>query len=143
STSRGSEEPAWQGTGNSVLGSTTMLAATHPQGAVVGSTATLDYSNLITNEEFGSPLFESVAHQFTVQIHRSDLSCPETMARVRAVLDREKPAHTDYHLCTIEPRMRVGFQARLGIDAVIGGGREDIRLGSAKLDGDSVIGGDA
>jgi phage tail-like protein len=141
--SSGSEAADWQGAANSVLGATTMLAAAHPQGAVLGSTATLDYSNLITNEEFGSPLFESVAHQFTVQIYRSDLSCPETMARVRAVLDREKPAHTDYHLCTIEARMRVGFQARLGIDAVVGGSREDIRLGSAKLDGDAVIGGEA
>jgi hypothetical protein len=38
--------------------------------------------------------------------------------------------------------MRVGFQARLGIDAVIGGGTEDIRLGSATLDGEDVIGGE-
>lgn len=140
--SRGSKETTWQGVENSVLGITTMLAAAHPQGAVLGSTATLDYSNLITNGEFGSPLFEDVAHQFTVHIHRSAVSNPETMSRVRAVIDREKPAHTDYHLCIIEPRMRVGFSARLGIDAVIGGGTEDIRLGSATLDGREVTGGE-
>jgi phage tail-like protein len=140
--SRGSEEAAWQGAENSVLGATTMLAAAHPQGAVVGSTATLDYSNLISNEEFGSPLFEDVAHQFTVQIYRSALSCPATISRVRALLDREKPAHTDYHLCIIEPRMRVGFQAAVGIDTVIAGSAEDISLGTASLDGIDVIGGE-
>jgi len=140
--SRGSKETAWQGVENSVLGATTMLAAAQPQGAVLGSTATLDYSTLIRNEEFGSPLFEDVAHQFTVQIYRSALSCPETISRVRAVLDREKPAHTDYHLCIIEPHLRVGFQARLGIDAVVAGGTEDIRLGAATLDADDVIGGE-
>ena len=93
-----------------------MLAAAQPQGAVVGTTATLDYSNLITTEEFGTPLFEDVAHQFTVQISSAELRCPEAVARVRRVLDREKPAHTDYHLCTIQPRMRVGFQAMVGLD---------------------------
>ncbi|HZI47361.1 MAG TPA: phage tail protein I, partial [Pyrinomonadaceae bacterium] len=106
--------PPWQNTENSVLGATTMLAASQPQGAVLGSTATLDYSTLITNEEFGSPLFEDVAHQFTVQVYQSALTCPEMMSQVREVLDREKPAHTDYHLCVIRPRMRVGFQASVG-----------------------------
>jgi phage tail-like protein len=140
--SPGSKETVWQGAENSVLGATTMLAGKQPQGAVLGSTASLDYSNLITYEEFGSPLFEDVAHRFTVQVYRSALSCPETMSRVRAVLDREKPAHTDYHLCIIEPRMRVGFQARLGIDAVVAGGTENISLGAATLAGDDVIGGE-
>ncbi len=114
------KEQELQATENSILGVTTMLAVAQPQGAVVGTTATLDYSNLITNEEFGTPLFEDVAHQFTVQISSAELRCPEAVSRVRRVLDREKPAHTDYHLCTIQPRMRVGFQATVGIDAVVG-----------------------
>ena len=67
---------------------------------------------------------------------------PETISRVRAVLDREKPAHTDYHLCVIEPRMRVGFQASVGIDTVVGGSAEEIKLGSAMLGGHDVIGGE-
>jgi hypothetical protein len=37
------------------------------------------------------------------------------------VLDREKPAHTTYHLCVIEPRMRVGLQSIVGVDAIVGG----------------------
>jgi phage tail-like protein len=139
----GSKTPAWQNTENSVLGATTMLAASEPQGAVLGSTTTLDYATLISNEEFGSPLFEDVAHQFTVQIHRSALNCPESLSRVRAVLDREKPAHTDYHLCVIEPRMRVGFQASVGVDTVVGGSAPEIALGSTLVDGNEVIGGES
>jgi phage tail-like protein len=138
----GGPETEWQNTQNSVLGATTMLAGSAPQGAVLGSTATLDYSTLINNEEFGSPLFAGVAHQFTVRIYRSALACPETMSRVRAVLDREKPAHTDYHVCVIEPRLRVGFQASVGVDAVVGGSAQDLKLGGGILNGYDVIGGE-
>ncbi len=130
------KEPELQATENSILGVTTMLAAAQPQGAVVGTTATLDYSNLITNEEFGTPLFEDVAHQFTVQISSAELRCPEVESYVRRVLDREKPAHTDYHLCTIQPLMRVGFQATVGIDAVVGDSvKHSSALGSDSYEG--------
>jgi hypothetical protein len=38
------------------------------------------------------------------------------------VIEREKPAHTMSHLCVIEAgSLQVGFQARLGIDTVLGG----------------------
>jgi hypothetical protein len=116
-----------------------MLASAQPQGAVLGTTATLDYSHLITNEEFGAPLFESVAHQFSVQFYRSQLKCADTLAELRAIIESEKPAHTDYHLCIIEPRMRVGFQSRVGIDAVIGGPPMQTRLGEGS---ELVLGGE-
>jgi phage tail-like protein len=138
----GARETTWKTTENSILGLTTMLAPAQPQGAVLGTTATLDYSNLITNEEFGEPLFEDVAHQFTVQLYRSQMQCAETLSRVRTVLDREKPAHTAYHICIIEPRLRVGFQATVGIDTVIAGSAQDIRLGEATLAGIDAIGGE-
>ncbi|HZE70858.1 MAG TPA: phage tail protein I [Pyrinomonadaceae bacterium] len=115
------KEKEWSGSEQSSLGVTTMLAPAHPQGAVIGATATLDHSHLITNEEFGAPLFEDLAHQFNVQVYRSQLKCAETLTKVRSIIDGEKPAHTEYHLCIIEPRMRVEFQARLGIDTVVAG----------------------
>lgn len=114
-------EKSWADTENSVLGVTTMLAPAHPQGAVIGSTAMLDQSHLIGNAEIGSPLFAGVAHRFTVQVFRGQLQCAETVNRIGDLIRREKPAHTEYHLCVVEPRMRVGYQARVGIDAVVGG----------------------
>jgi hypothetical protein len=50
---------------------------------------------------------------------------------VRAVIEREKPAHTTYHLCVIEPRMRVGAQARLGIDTIVSQGPPPAGIGVA------------
>lgn len=141
---RGSrQEPSWQATENSVLGVTTMLLPASPQGAVLGSSATLDHSHLITNEEFGAPLFSDVAHQFNVQIYRTQLHCPETLPRIRALIEREKPAHTEYHLCVIEPRLRVGFQARVGKDAVVAGPPSQLLLHEGMaLDRQSSLGGE-
>jgi hypothetical protein len=62
-----------------------------------------------------------MAHHFCVQVYRAELRTSRSLEDVVAVLEREKPAHTAYHLCVIEPRMRVGFQARVGVDTVVGG----------------------
>jgi hypothetical protein len=119
-----------------------MLAPVHAQGAVLGSTATLDASNLITNEEFGTPLFEDTAHQFSVLVYRGQLKCEEDASEVRAVIELEKPAHTAYHLCVIEPRMRVGFQSRVGIDTVVGGPLDEMALGEEAILGErTALGG--
>jgi phage tail-like protein len=113
----------------SVLGATSALAAAEPQGAVVGISAVLDRSHLIRNDDFGKPLFEDAAHRFSVVLYAGDARDPSKVAKVREVLDREKPAHTAYQLCVVEPRMRIGQQARLGIDAVVGGAAPPGRLG--------------
>jgi phage tail-like protein len=125
------DEIVWEASENSILGVTTMLAPAEPQGAITGTTAILDRSHLITNEQFGAPLFEDVAHQFSVQIYQGQLKCAETLARVRAVIEREKPAHTSYHLCIVQPRLRVGFQARVGVDTLIAGAPRSSNLGDA------------
>jgi phage tail-like protein len=137
-----SEEKEWTSTENSILGVTTMLAPAHAQGAVVGSTATLDQSHLITVDDFGAPLFLDVANQFCVQVYQGQLKCADTLPQVRAIIEREKPAHTTYHLCILEPRMRVGFQARVGIDTVIAGPPSTISLGEGLTLGAGALGGE-
>ena len=122
----------WSDDGNSILGVTTMLAGAHAQGAVIGSTATLDQSHLISDEELGAPLFVDLAHRFTVQVLRGELKCANSEERIRDLLRREKPAHTEYHLCIVEPLLRVGFQARVGIDAVVGGAPVPTGLGDER-----------
>jgi hypothetical protein len=104
----------------STLGADTMLASAHPQGAAVGTTATFGQSHLIYDDEYGAPLFDGIAHRFCVSAYEVDLPDDTTKARIRAIIDREKPAHTTYELCTIGPLMRVGFQARIGIDTIVG-----------------------
>lgn len=118
---------------NSVLGLTTMLASSEPQGAVVGRSATLDRSQIISQEEFGAPLFDAVAHRFSVMLYGGEVQCEGRLDGIRAILDREKPAHTTYDLCVLETGMRVGFQCRLGIDTVVGGPAAASPLGKGNL----------
>jgi hypothetical protein len=122
---------------NSTLGFTTMLAPAEAQGAVLDTSATLDRSHVTRGEAFGAPLFEDLAHRFCVQVYSADLASPDALEDVRATIEREKPAHTAYHLCLIEPRMRVGVQARVGIDAIVAAGpppaEVGLRLGGGAL----------
>jgi phage tail-like protein len=121
----------WQDGGNSILGFSTGLASAAPQGAVIGSTSVLDQAHLITQNELGAPLFEAVAYQFSVLVYSGEIQCGGKLAAVQAVVENEKPAHTLYHLCVVEPQMRVGFQSRLGIDTVVAGPAGPSRLGVA------------
>lgn len=124
-----SDDPDEAGAIGAGLGVGTMLASAEADGAIAGSTATLDRSHLIGGDEQGAHLFAHMAHQFTVQIHRAQAEQAGLLDRVHAVIEREKPAHTRYHLCIIEPKMRIGFQARLGIDTVVAGPVEPTALG--------------
>lgn len=129
----------WQGTQDSILGWTTMLAPAQPQGAVVGTSSDLDQSHLITDDDFGSPLFTDVAYQFTVGVYRGQVMCEGVLLRIRAVLEQEKPAHTAYQICIIEPRFRVGFQSRVGVDTVVAGSQRSLKLGSSQLLGEETV----
>ncbi|MEZ5351534.1 MAG: phage tail protein [Bryobacteraceae bacterium] len=128
----GAAETWSSGTGAS-LGLNTVLASSEPQGAVAGTTATLDRSELIANAEYGMPLFEVCAFRFTVSVYPGEVDCPERMDRVISVIEREKPAHTMYELCVIQPGVRVGYRSRLGVDTLVGGGYRPTRLGEGGL----------
>jgi hypothetical protein len=70
------------------------------------------------------PLIEPLhwgAHRFTVFFPASPYSVNTTMEKVQQVVEREKPAHTKADLCAVLPRMRVGVQATVGADAMVGG----------------------
>ncbi len=137
------ENPAPLEAHNSILGFTTVLTVGEPQAAVVGTTAVLDQSYLITQEDFGTPLFDDVAHQFSVQLYQGRSYSETQRDAVRTLLDREKPAHTTYHLCVLEPRMRVGFQARIGIDSIVAGPLPSTLLVQTPTTGtDLVLGGE-
>ncbi|HYX28640.1 MAG TPA: phage tail protein [Pyrinomonadaceae bacterium] len=129
----------WNASENSILGTTTMLAGEQPQGAVVGTSAILDQSSLISDSKIGSPLFAETAYQFSVRIYQAQLRCAQTLSRIKAVIEQEKPAHTTYHLCVVAPRMRVGFQSRVGVDTVVGGQARSLALGTDQHLGDDTL----
>jgi phage tail-like protein len=122
------------------LGFNTVLAPAHEQGAVLASTATLGQSHLLSVEDVGAPVFEDVAHRFDVQVYAAQLTDPRARDAVIATLEREKPAHTTYCLSIIDARMRVGFQARIGVDSIVAGPTPDMRLGDpSPLGSESVL----
>lgn len=123
----------WVDASDSLLGVNTILVSAEPQGAVVGTTATLDRSQLLTHEEYGMPLFDEVAHRFTLRLYPRDVECAGKLDEIKAIVDREKPAHTAYEVCVFEPGIRIGYQARLGIDTLLGRGPVQGRLGDAAL----------
>ena len=120
------------------LGFGTILTPEPAEGAVLGSTAVADHSRLLADEDYGVPAYEDVAHRFLVYVYSAELSSADQLRAVRRMLDQEKPAHTTYELCVIEPRMRVGLQSLVGVDAIVGGAP----LGGA-FDGTRALGLDA
>jgi hypothetical protein len=127
----------WIDGSDSIHGVNTVLASSEPQGAVVGTTATLDRSHLIAQEDYGTTLFDDVAYRFTVLVYPGEVRCEGKLAQVQAILDREKPAHTIGEVCVIAPGIRLGYQARLGIDTLLGGGATPAPLGQGAI----VLGG--
>ena len=109
------------GGGASQLGSTTHLPTMQPGGAVLGSTAELDHSYLITDAQFGEPLFAGSASQFVVEVYSGGVNSESRLRLVKEIIEREKPAHTMYRLSLIDSTMRVGFQSRIGVDTVSSG----------------------
>jgi hypothetical protein len=100
--------------------------------AVLGATTPIAEADVFT------PLFEPWAHRFVVTAAPA-AGGEHRLAALRGVLEREKPAHTDYALCLTRPAMRVGFQARLGIDTVVAVGPAPGRLDDARLGHDSRL----
>ena len=60
------------------------------------------------------------AHRFTVFFPSDPDDEDATRKRVLEIVEREKPAHTETELCAVHPRMRVGRQSMVGVDARIG-----------------------
>jgi phage tail-like protein len=105
--------------------------------AVVGASGPLAAS------EFGATLFSDDAHLFTVVVAGSRCCDASKRRALREAIDAEKPAHTDYHLCFAEARMRVGFQARLGVDAIVSAGPPPLQLDGTTLGRDSYLAGES
>ena len=65
-------------------------------------------------------VFGEFAHRFRVFIPSAWVRTAKDERMVRRALDNEKPAHTQYDLCLVEPRLRVGIQSTVGLDTIVG-----------------------
>lgn len=157
------ERHLWQLGVNSALGFDTGLAPEDPAGMVVPDPSLLRTSTPacdcavparvtigsalvgaggpLTHDAFGSPLFTDTAHRFVVSVPAYQAPDATLRDAIRLVIEREKPAHTDYSLCFVEAEMRVGMQALLGIDTFVAGPPAGASLAGMTLDLDSYLAG--
>ena len=140
-----SERRVWALGVSSRLDFDTRLASLDPVGVVVPDTAeggccpgaigraVVSEGGPIADYQIGLPLFAEAAYRFCVVVNGYRLREPGLLAELRRIVDREKPAHTDYRIDIIAPEMRVGFQSRIGIDAIVGGEMPQWMLAPAEL----------
>jgi phage tail-like protein len=66
-------------------------------------------------------LLARYAHRFSVSVPAAWVKSEAAEQMLRRAIDAERPAHVAYDLCLVEPRLRVGVQAAVGVDTLIGG----------------------
>lgn len=101
------------------LGFDTRLPALDPYGMAVAN-AVVGESGPLATHQAGLPLYAEQAYRFCVELDAYRAAQPGTLEEITRIVDREKPAHTDYRIHLIEADMRIGFQASIGIDTIIG-----------------------
>jgi phage tail-like protein len=109
------------------------------EGTMLVGEALVGRSGPLNKSDFGMPLFSEAAHLFTIVVPAGALPGHAQREMLQRVIEAEKPAHTDYHLCFVEPHMRVGFQARLGVDSIVAQPRPPMELNESTLGMDSYL----
>jgi phage tail-like protein len=89
--------------------------------------------------QIGLPLYADTAYRFCVVVDGYRAHDNATRTEIARIVDRERPAHTDYRIEYIAPEIRVGLQARIGIDAIVGGDPPPLGLNPAELGFDTQL----
>lgn len=122
-------------------------ACTQPQSSCVGvartpaqlapvlaiGRAVVGESGPLAPYQIGLPLLSEDAYRFCIVVDAYRASDSQTVQEITRIVEREKPAHTDWRLQLIAPEFRVGFQSRIGIDAIVGGEPPPLTLGGSRL----------
>jgi phage tail-like protein len=112
---------------NSALGFDTMLPALDPDGLVLGE-ANVGASGPSSAGDWGAGLFSPFAHRFSVLVPPASGGSEVHPERVAQTVEEERPAHTLAHICFIQPTFKVGYQARIGLDAIVAAYPTEISL---------------
>jgi phage tail-like protein len=123
------------------LGFDTRLPALDPMGMIVPDEAVADpccpgpigraivgAAGPLASYQIGMPLFADAAFRFCVVVDAYRVHDPATLQELRRIVEREKPAHTDYRVQLVAPNLRVGLQCQVGLDTIVGGDSPPWRL---------------
>jgi phage tail-like protein len=83
--------------------------------------ATVGKVRLVTTGDPDRDVFHYYAHRFRVVAPASWVRTAADERMLRRAIEAEKPAHTAYQLALINPGIRLGGQATIGLDTIIGG----------------------
>ncbi|HEY6352719.1 MAG TPA: phage tail protein [Candidatus Angelobacter sp.] len=106
----------------------------------VGVNSTIGQFQLI---DYGNPsldLFNQYAYQFVVVVPRWPGATASDELTLQQIIALAQPAHTVGTLQWAEPRMRIGLQAFIGVDSVIGKYPVGVIEGQGQLGYDTVLG---
>jgi phage tail-like protein len=104
------------------------------------NTARLGATRLDTTRAAVTDPFNADAYAFTVFVPGGLARSQSMRGAVQRLLDGEKPAWSQAKLRFVLPRMRIGIQACVGFDSVIGCWPEGVLLDAARLGRASVLG---
>src|SRR5262249_48333991 len=77
-----------------------------PHDGLVSGSAVVGASGPLTAVDLGEPLFTETAHHFSVFVSKAQVPKARDRELLQKWIEAERPAHTDYDLCVVEPRMR-------------------------------------
>ncbi|MBV9927295.1 MAG: hypothetical protein JOZ96_19915 [Acidobacteria bacterium] len=83
--------------------------------------------------------FHVYAHKFSVFVPACFKRSETRRRSLENLLRSESPAHTQHQLVYVEPRFRIGFQAMIGFDTVVGQYPAGVKLGAAPLGAATVL----
>ena len=112
--------------------------------SALGRTARVGVTQAITTPDPQRDPFQVDAHRFSVFLPASLAATESHRRTVERLLQIEKPAHTEVCVTYVQPRMRIGIQSMIGLDAVIARVPPPVELdGAAALGQGTIVGGSA
>lgn len=131
----------WLSVDNSTLGNNSIVSGESPMNRLqIGTNSIIGGFQLI---DYGDPkldLFNKYAYQFLVVVPRWPGASDADQQSLEQIIEMAKPAHTVGQFQWAEPRLRIGLQALIGVDTVIGKYPVGVIEGQGKLGYDTVLG---
>jgi phage tail-like protein len=103
------------------------------------SGAQLGATRLNTTQDPCLDPFNRFAHKLSVFVPAACVRDPSLARALKVLVERERPAHVQAQVVPVEPRFRVGVQAMLGLDAVIGWKPQPMQLDERPLGRATVL----
>ena len=85
--------------------------------------------------------FHESAHKVSLFLPAAALASPAARGAALRLVAENKPAHVEARIVAVHPRMRIGIQASIGFDSVVGCWPRGVELGDAALGRATILSG--